>query len=441
VEVKEGCLPKCSLCLKTCPFWTREENESTLAASHYGHVPGIERRPETGYYLDCYSGYSKVHGHRANGSSGGLATWFLEKLLEQQIVDRVACVTPSGIADKLFNFAVFDNVEDIRRSARSCYYPVELGAVIREIVAKEGRYAITGLPCFLKAVRLAASHSRRLRERIVVLVGLVCGQTKSKSFVEYATALAGGDPNRLAGVRFRIKDPQRPATDLGLRLEHEAPEGGRRASTVFWSEGIGRAWRNGYFRLNACNYCDDVFAEVADVALMDAWLPGFQEDYRGHSLVLNRNPQFKSLWDDELRNGSAKIDRIDVSQVVRSQRAQLSDKREAMQYRSFLAQRESKVYPHKRWPPDDGSNLLQRRLWRLRLRAGHVSREIWAESKDLESVRSALRWTAMQLSLLTPLYWGLGAIREGRWRDPWRAFVGRGPPRSSTSDKGVGASI
>lgn len=31
----------------------------------------------------------------------------------------------------------------------------------------------------------------------------------------------------------------------------------------------------------ACNYCDDVFAECADVTCMDAWLPEYSQDHRG----------------------------------------------------------------------------------------------------------------------------------------------------------------
>jgi len=414
VEHGDGCLPKCDLCLRTCPFNIHEENEATLAQAQYGAVDGIRHRPETGYYLDCYVGYSKVDDHRASGASGGLATWFLEKLLNDKIVDRVICVTPTNDPEKLFQFDILDGVDDVRRSGGSCYYPVEMGDVIRQVTATRARYAVTGLPCFLKGLRLTMGWNRRLRERIVAQIGLTCGQSKSKFFAEYAVALGGGDPHRLARVRFRIKDPGRPASDWGTDYEWLGFDGTCNRGMIFRTDGLGRAWRNGYFRPNACNYCDDLFAEVADMTFMDAWLPGYQDDPGGHSVVINRNPRFKALWDLELGDDCLKLDSLSVEQVIASQRSQLLDKRESMQYRCLLAQRDGKLVPPKRWPPQITGHFLEQWLWRLRQKTGRISRAVWAKDKDLASLRSALRYTDILLSILTPMHWALRAHQESR---------------------------
>jgi len=414
VEHKEGCLIKCDLCLRTCPFHSQEENETTLAAIQYGAVDGIRHTRETGYYLDCYIGYSRVDEHRANGASGGLATWFLEKLLRERIVDRVVCVRPVQTPGKLFQFDVFDDVAGVRESSRSCYYPVEMESVIRQIIDAKARYAITGLPCFLKGIRLAMRHSRRLRERVVALIGLTCGQSKSKFFAEYATALVGGNAHQLTKVRFRIKDPDRPASDWGIQCEWREPDGVTSSGTIFCTEGLGRAWRNGYFKPGACNYCDDLFAEVADVVFMDAWFQNYQQHPGGYSIVINRNPSFKPLWDAEIGGDCLYLDLLSVRQVISSQQSQLLDKREAMQYRSLLAQRDGKMLPTKRWSPQITGHFLERWLWRLRQNTGRISRAVWAKDKDLASLRSALRRNEIFLSLLTPVHWALRALqREG----------------------------
>ena len=415
-EKREGCLPNCDLCLQVCPFGSNRENESTLADARYQAVPGIQHRSETGYYLDCYIGHSRIDSHRIHGASGGLATWFLEKLLEDKIVDRVVCVVPTGDAGKLFRFAVLDSTDSVRRASRSCYYPVEIRSALREVMAVEARYAITGLPCLHKAIQLAMCRNRRLRERVAVQVGLTCGQNKSRFFSEYVAALGGGDPDQLTGLQFRVKDPKRPASDWGLGFECTVAPGMSEKGTVFWTEGMGRAWRNGYFRLNPCNLCDDLFAEVADVTFMDAWLPGYREDPRGHSLVINRSMRFKATWDDELAGDHLELDLLPVEQVISSQRSQLLDKREAMQYRCFLTQKAGKQIPQKRWPPEVTGNILDRWLWRIRMQTGHTSREIWATKKNLSSLQAALRATDMLLSVLTPLHWGLRVIRDGRVR-------------------------
>jgi coenzyme F420-reducing hydrogenase beta subunit len=165
---------------QVCPFSEQEENEDTLGKAIFGHIDGIKHRPETGYYLDSYVGYSNINDHRANGASGGMATWLLETLLLTPGLDHVICVTPHHDPEKLFRFAIFDSLEPIRHSAGSAYYPVEMSEVIRKVIENEGRYAIIGLPCFIKGLRLAARKNKKLQERIVAAIGLVCGQMKSR---------------------------------------------------------------------------------------------------------------------------------------------------------------------------------------------------------------------------------------------------------------------
>lgn len=324
-ETGTACLEKCDLCFRACPFWNQADNEDTLAQAAFGSVPNIHHRPETGYYLDAFVGYSNVDGHRANGASGGLATWFLETLLRQGIVDRVVCVVANDDPSKLFKFAVLDQVEGVRRASRSCYYPVELSGVIHEILTTEARYAIIGLPCFLKGLRLAMRMNRRLRERVTVLAGLVCGQTQSKQLAEYLCALGGGNPAHMARAVFRVKDPARPATDHGFRFECQS--GPVSSGTVFWSEGMSEAWTTGYFRPGACDFCDDVFAEVADVVFMDAWLPEYRREHKGTNLVLVRSGAVQQVLESAALIGTVDLARTDVERVIASQRGVIFKKR------------------------------------------------------------------------------------------------------------------
>jgi len=216
------CTTECGLCLKVCPFATSEENEDTIGERLYGAVPGIRHRSETGYYLAAYVGYSERH--RPTSASGGMATWLLETLLTQGVVDHVICVAPTGDPERLFAFRVFDTPEDVRTGAGSAYYPVEMSGVIRQVLEVPGRYAVTGLPCFLKAIRLAGQRNKKLRERIVVTVGLVCGQLKSKHFTDYVAALAGVR-GEVAGVRYRGKSPDHPASNLSLHVHDRGRRG------------------------------------------------------------------------------------------------------------------------------------------------------------------------------------------------------------------------
>ncbi|MCK4821847.1 Coenzyme F420 hydrogenase/dehydrogenase, beta subunit C-terminal domain, partial [bacterium] len=188
VEQPGKCV-ECGWCFQVCPFWNQDKNETTLAERDFTHREGIQHDSVVGFFHDLFAGYSKVGNHRIQGAAGGLTTWLLEKMLTQGIVNRVCCVVPNNDPNTLFRFSVVDTIQDIRHASRSVYYPVELSQVISEILNADGKYAVVGLPCALKGLRLAMLRNTDLRERIVVLVGLVCGQQKSKFFAEYLCAL------------------------------------------------------------------------------------------------------------------------------------------------------------------------------------------------------------------------------------------------------------
>ena len=37
-------------------------------------------------------------------------------------------------------------------------------------------------------------------------------------------------------------------------------------------------WEYGYFKYKACDFCDDIFAECADITVGDAWLSRYKKD-------------------------------------------------------------------------------------------------------------------------------------------------------------------
>ena len=331
IETKSGCLPKCDLCLRVCPFWNQEDNEDTIAKSSFGCMPRIKHSLEAGYYSECYVGYSNINGHRMNGASGGMTTWLLETLIKNGIVDHVICVTHNPESKKLFKFSVLESVEEIRDAAQSCYYPVELAEVINYIINHDGRYAITGLPCFIKGLRLAMHQNRQLNERLAYLIGLTCGQLQSKHFAEYLCALKGGDPDNLSRIVFRIKDPNRPASDYGFRFT--CSSGNAREGEIYWDSGMGEVWQNSYFTQNACLYCDDVFAETADIVLMDAWLPEYIKCYKGNNLLVVRSLKFSQLIKNGINRRELCLNAIDLQQVILSQADIIYKKRKILSNR------------------------------------------------------------------------------------------------------------
>jgi len=364
-----NCLDRCSLCLQACPFYDREKNEDTLARLDFGCIAGIAHRPETGYYLHSYFGYSKVKGHRANGASGGMATWLLESLLEQNVVDAVVCVAPNNDSQKLFRFGIFSDVESVRRSAKSAYYPVEMSEIIRAIIKSKRRYGIIGLPCFIKGLKLATLRNKALRERLIVNVGLVCGQLKSKNYTSYIASLAGLN-GKLKAVNYRGKSTQKPANNFFFHcVDNE-----NRSAKLFWDEGVKNVWVNRWFTPFACNFCDDLFAELADVAVMDAWLPEYSRDYRGTNLVISRNPLISEILEEGEKQGQLVLDNISIEKVIRSQQAALKIKKTHTAYRLQKAKERGLTIPAKRVAPSNDFSFWDKKEIELKDKMQSASR-------------------------------------------------------------------
>lgn len=367
----QACDSGCGLCLEVCPFGNNE-SETQMGAKIYGSVEGINYLFETGYYLDSYVGYS--NDFRQSSASGGMATWLLTKLLKEGIVDYVICPTPQKNPEKLFSFEFLRDVNSVQAASGSVYYPVEMSEVIQKILEIPGRYAITGLPCFIKALRLAAQKNRKLREKIVITIGLVCGQMKSKHYTEYIAALSGnGNSGKLQRVYYRGKSPDKLASNYYYQFIDEYGS----QHKIFWNEGVSEAWINRWFTPNACNYCDDIFAELADVTFMDAWLPEYSRDSRGTNLVLVRSLEVQDIIQKGIEKAEINVNKISVEKVIQSQAGIIEYKRKQLSYRLYLAEQKERKTPEKRVEARNDIGILKKREVRLKIRMQEESKELF----------------------------------------------------------------
>jgi len=410
LEIGNSCDEKCHLCLDVCPFYNNQDNEDTLGKKLFAKTPGIKHTPETGYYIDSFVGYSNIKSHRENGASGGLATWTLEKLLTDNLVDHVACVSPNNDPEKLFKFKICNSPEEVRECSRSCYYPVETSGVVRHILQNEGRYAIIGLPCVCKAIRLAMQLSPKLQRRIKFVFGLVCRQTKSKFFVEYICALGGGDPHSLNAITFRIKDSNRSASDFGMKWICRDRANRSSEGVVFWTEGMNRIWFDRYFTPNACNFCDDIFAELSDACFMDAWLSPYRNDNRGHTIMLIRNKDLLDLIENPDSEKALQISHLPIEQVIRSQISVIFEKRKAISERLAHCDKEGLTAPAKRVSQKSKLRYDSRLEIRSRLIISQSSPDIWLKcGKKLQEFYRTMRLSKATLVLIK---WCRGFIKK-----------------------------
>lgn len=406
--------------LDVCPFSNSGDNEDAIAEALYGE--SCSHDGELGYYDGLYAGCVVEGDFRSAGSSGGVLTWICCELLNLGLADYVLHVKEdSGNSkEKIFSYAVSSTPAEVREGAKSRYYPVEMSEVLKIVAQKPGRYILVALPCFVKAVRRLMGVNQIFKDRIVYCVGLVCGHLKSKAFADCFAWQKGIKPGRLEHVDFRVKLPGRKAGDYGVFLSGDGKE-----STQPNRELLGHNWGHNFFRYPACSYCDDVFAETADVVVGDAWLSQYASDSKGNSVVVVRNRKIKAIVDQGIADKRLRLNEEPVDVIVSSQAGGLRDRREGLAYRLFLRKKAKSPCPEKRVPAS-GHNapLIRRQVYRMRLRLEKASHTYWEQAvarDDLEFFRTKMG----RLIFFNGLLWcNLSRLLVAKARGALRRFRG-----------------
>lgn len=370
-----------------CPFSNYARNEDALGeeifASHCNHYS-----PLLGWFLGTFAAAVLSPSVRLRASSGGLGRWILFKLAKERLVDGCIHVLPSG-SDTLFDYKISTNTHEILNTAQSAYSPVTLRSVLEEVETRPGTYALTGLPCFIKAVRLLQRELPVFKKKISYTVGLFCGHLKSRFYPEMLAWQLGIGPESLKEVTFRDKTISRNAKDKGFvawRVNDKNPYGPKLISELF-----GGSYNLGFFQHKACDYCDDVVAELADVSVGDAWLPEYVSDPRGTSLLIVRRREILKLLEEGRQNGELWLQEVDPERVVDSQAGGFRHRREGLAYRLYLDQRSGRWCPRKRVEPTRRNIGRKRRaIYRLRMDIREVSLRQFPVAKrrqDFESFR------------------------------------------------------
>lgn len=371
-----------------CPFLPGED-ETAIAARVFGEAPHADAR--VGRYVELVAAYAP--STRAEGSSGGVVTWLLSRLLADDVIDAAIHVGPSSPgAERFFDYRVSEDAAALSSGSTSFYYPVSMDEVLAIVRATPGRYAITAVPCFHKALRRLRAVDPVLNERIRVQVGIVCGQMKSAHYLDYLASL-GGATAPLASACFRRKVEGRPANDYAFEAT-TVGSATRPARTIrVLNSRIGVNWGMGYFKPPACDFCDDVVAETADVAAMDAWLPRYVGDGRGWSLVVARTQALTEVLGRAAKDGDLVCESVTVADVVESQRGGFNHRQDALPYRLHLTG--DNWTPPKRFAPSPALPWLLKIEQRLRSRLRRRSRAVWLATGargDAAGFHSQMRW-------------------------------------------------
>jgi len=143
----------------------------------------------------------------------------------------------------------------------------------------------------------------------------------------------------------------------------------------------GAAWKARVFVPRACDFCADCFAEDADITFMDAWLPEYEKDPKGTSLVVARKSYCTALLRELQQMNAAKLWAIDGAKVIQSQNGVVQFKRRRLPARVDEAirlqeeipkslssiRRKASDYEHRQIKRFRRNRMLSNAVWNLRV--------------------------------------------------------------------------
>lgn len=371
---------------RVCPFSDNSLNEDELSApSTWGKK--LSHDPRAGHFSTTWAGRKNASDDElSKHSSGGLTSWLTEKLLASGFVDGIIQVQNQGLVSTYINSY---DVDSGLNTLKSHYTSTTLRDVILEVRGNNQKYAVVGLPCFIKAARLISSQDEVLSHQLTFFVGLVCGHLKSQLFGQSLAWQLGVKPAEVVQLDFRVKNSLR---DVGQYDFGVIGRGDSELRLAQSSSLVGGNWGHGSFQPEACNFCDDVFAETADVVFGDAWLPEYRTNWRGTNIILSRNSIVDDLLITAQSTKQLEIHPITIEKIVESQAGNFRHRREGLQVRLHDDVRQGLSVPQKRVVPSDRAvSRHRRKIIRYRRYMSKQSFSLFLEACNTGEISGYLR--------------------------------------------------
>lgn len=387
------------------PNFNSTFNESIIATELFGNAENMNFDSRLGFYSELYVGYVSEGNYRKNASSGGMGTWIFKELLEKNMIDYVINVKKNNDleAEVMFKYEISSNIDDLKKGAKTKYYPVEISEVIKKVKENPGRYAIVGIPSFIYAVRLLMKQDSILENRIKYTIGLICGHQKSSKFAEFMGWQVGFKPGDMKDIDFRYKLDNQPANRYAVKMSGLI--NGKEMTIIKpTSELYGQNWGWGLFKPTASNFTDDVFNETADIVLGDAWLPRYTSDSKGTNVVIVRNQEIGNLINKAIAEERLVMDKVDNKTIFASQSSHYQHTHDELSYRLYKKESENEWTPIKRVKASSKISNFRKNIQDLRSIISNNSHKVYLEAVQNNDIDYFMREMSVYTEKYTDLY-------------------------------------
>jgi len=335
----------CKKCVEVCPG--RNVNFEKLKQKIFGEQ---ESDKYLGHIINTYVGHSNNINIRHNSSSGGIISNILIYALKNKIIDGALVVKVSE-EDPLETVSyIARNEKEIIKASGSKYCPVSINTNLKEIIKREGKYAVVGLPCHIHGIRKAEELIDGLNKKIVLRIGLFCSHMVNFDGVDVLLKKMGIKKDKIKDLRYRGDGwPGSFSVTLEDGSTSSKPLVGSWNS--YWP-----MFSAFFFTPMRCLMCPDEACELADISMGDAWLPEYEQEKIGESIIISRNNFSEELLTDMKNNDEISIKQISSDKVKDSQLKNLIYKKD--DFISRLNMLDSLGY---KIPEFDNNNVYKKR--------------------------------------------------------------------------------
>jgi coenzyme F420 hydrogenase subunit beta len=278
--------------------------------------PGQNYSSLIGYYHKNLVGQSLDKEILGNASSGGIMTQLCLYLLDTKLVDKVIVTkfvyTTEGPVTKTF---VTNQREEIIKSQGSKYCPVDISAIINEILSGNEKFAYIGTPCQVAGIRKLQKYNTSLRRNLFLAVANFCGGFKNYNNIKLIAKrsnIAYKDINL-----FNFRGGGKPTSLLMKDLTGKVAK-------IPYPDYVSYTGINGHLR---CRLCVDATGELADISCGDAWLEKYKNNSDQWSFVICRS-RFSYEIINEMKNlGYITAAEVESDEIIKSQNMNLNSKK------------------------------------------------------------------------------------------------------------------
>jgi len=380
--------------IRVCPFNPNPEkdvqDENKLANIFLAEAKKIGNK--IGRFENIYVGYSNQF--RVTSSSGGIATYVFERLLKDKVVDHLYIVKE---INGTYKYQLFSDANNITKISKTRYLPVTLENLFNKIDAIEGTVAVSGVACFIKAIRLKQHYHPELKAKIPFLVGIICGGIKSTFFTDYLSQKAGIEAN-YSKQDYRIKDIHSQASDYSFGAFDSKND-----FKQIKMRTVGEMWGTGMFKSNACDFCDDVTTELADISLGDAWLKPYNDDGHGTSVIVTRTAFADNLIQQGKSNFELSLETLSVENFLVSQQGSFNHRHKGLSVRINEAKKKKQPISIKRFDYEK-STFDFKIVQLIRMYIRKKSLNIWKNTRNAKDFDNKMKFSLFILKTATRIY-------------------------------------